>query len=352
MRLYLKDQHLKMLSHCLITQRKWAIFIFCFFCTDERAGVKGNFVLLPVYCQNWGWTLSGKKINNNSDWNCNYTSIFTAWWIWTSTTWDAVQKQTHLHYIPTQGWKYKKLQVCGAPRQRHSHHTGRTNVPPPSGGSVHFRFFRFWIVNPRWLLPHLQIKHSFLPIVVLFYSFFAFSVAADTFCLLLVLFCFSLVLSERRKAKLHERELEKNASPPHYLQRPYSHPLCCTNVVVSNHDVDLKMTMMMMVVQPQSILGGEITIESKQSCAYSALQRDKTPLNELWVNQNRNPGELTQKNHPQHQCSEATILAETSIGYWSPRLLGQGSDSNVSQHSSVNNQELNELFHVLLFKHP
>lgn len=31
MRLYLKDQHLKMLSHCLITQRKWAIF-FCFFC--------------------------------------------------------------------------------------------------------------------------------------------------------------------------------------------------------------------------------------------------------------------------------------------------------------------------------
>lgn len=91
---------------------------FFFFCTDERAGVKGNCVLLLVYCQNWVWTILGEK--KKSNWNCNYTSIFTVWWIRTSTTWDEVQKQTPLQYIPTQGWKYKKLhcvaQLCGAPR--------------------------------------------------------------------------------------------------------------------------------------------------------------------------------------------------------------------------------------------
>lgn len=142
MRLYLKDQHLKMLSHCLITQRKWAIFLFfCFFALMSELVWKVILFFCQYIVKTGAEPFWGKK--KKSDWNCNYTSIFTVWWIWTSTIWDAVQKQTHLHYIPMQGWKYKKLQVCAAPRQLHSHHTGRTNVPPPSDGSVHFRFFGF-----------------------------------------------------------------------------------------------------------------------------------------------------------------------------------------------------------------
>lgn len=86
-------------------------------------------------------------------------------------------------------------------------------MSPPSDGSLHFRFSVLDCKSPS-TPTHLQIQHSFLSIAVLFHNFFPFSVAADSFCLLIVLFCFSLVLSEHRKAKLNERELEKTQVPP------------------------------------------------------------------------------------------------------------------------------------------